>query len=124
MELTMLMSTLNKALTIETCIRKARAYLERRSFADEVLVANKGSTDGSPTFIARGDLRERAVLTGTAALSYGPVSGPMRRQPKASPASAGSSVVMALQYMRDNKTAATNLLRVAFLAPRPESSTS
>jgi|HubBroStandDraft_4_1064222.scaffolds.fasta_scaffold1534670_2 hypothetical protein len=33
MELTILMPCLNEALTVETCIRKARAYLERRRFA-------------------------------------------------------------------------------------------
>jgi glycosyltransferase involved in cell wall biosynthesis len=47
MELTILMPCLNEALTVETCIRKARSYLERRSIAGEVLVADNGSTDGS-----------------------------------------------------------------------------
>jgi glycosyltransferase involved in cell wall biosynthesis len=47
MELTILMPCLNEALTVETCIRKARAYLERRNIAGEVLVADNGSTDGS-----------------------------------------------------------------------------
>lgn len=47
MELTILMPCLNEALTVETCIRKARAYLDRRSIAGEVLVADNGSTDGS-----------------------------------------------------------------------------
>ncbi len=47
MELTILMPCLNEALTVETCIRKARAYLERRGIAGEVLVADNGSTDGS-----------------------------------------------------------------------------
>jgi glycosyltransferase involved in cell wall biosynthesis len=41
------MPCLNEALTVETCIRKARAYLEKRSIAGEVLVADNGSTDGS-----------------------------------------------------------------------------
>ena len=49
MELTILMPCLNEALTVETCIRKARSYLERRSIAGEVLVADNGSTDGSQT---------------------------------------------------------------------------
>ncbi len=49
MELTILMPCLNEALTVETCIRKARAYLEKRSIAGEVLVADNGSTDGSQT---------------------------------------------------------------------------
>jgi Glycosyl transferase family 2 len=47
MELTILMPCLNEALTVETCIRKARAYLEKRSIAGEVLIADNGSTDGS-----------------------------------------------------------------------------
>ena len=47
MELTILMPCLNEALTVETCIRKARAYMEKRSIAGEVLVADNGSTDGS-----------------------------------------------------------------------------
>jgi hypothetical protein len=47
MELTILMPCLNEALTVESCIRKARAYLENRNIAGEVLVADNGSTDGS-----------------------------------------------------------------------------
>jgi glycosyltransferase involved in cell wall biosynthesis len=47
MELTILMPCLNEALTVETCIRKARAYLDKRDIAGEVLVADNGSTDGS-----------------------------------------------------------------------------
>ena len=43
MELTILMPCLNEALTVETCIRKARAYLDKRSIAGEVLVADNGS---------------------------------------------------------------------------------
>jgi glycosyltransferase involved in cell wall biosynthesis len=41
------MPCLNEALTVETCIRKAREYLERRGITGEVLVADNGSTDGS-----------------------------------------------------------------------------
>jgi glycosyltransferase involved in cell wall biosynthesis len=47
MELTILMPCLNEALTVETCVQKARAYLSRRGIAGEVLVADNGSTDGS-----------------------------------------------------------------------------
>ncbi len=47
MEFTILMPCLNEALTVETCVRKARAYLERHSIVGEVLVADNGSTDGS-----------------------------------------------------------------------------
>lgn len=52
MELTILMPCLNEALTVETCIRKARAYLEKRSITGEVLVADNGSTDGSQILAA------------------------------------------------------------------------
>lgn len=47
MELTILMPCLDEALTVETCIRKARAYLESRGIVGEVLIADNGSTDGS-----------------------------------------------------------------------------
>src|ERR1700694_3571857 len=50
MELTILMPCLNEALTVQTCVRKAQAYLEKRSVAGEVLVADNGSTDGSQCF--------------------------------------------------------------------------
>jgi glycosyltransferase involved in cell wall biosynthesis len=57
MELTILMPCLNEALTVEICIRKARAYLEKRSIAGEVLVADNGSTDGSQTLAAAAGAR-------------------------------------------------------------------
>src|ERR1700722_9863369 len=41
------MPCLNEASTVETCIRKARAYLEERKILGEVIVADNGSTDGS-----------------------------------------------------------------------------
>jgi glycosyltransferase involved in cell wall biosynthesis len=47
MELTILMPCLNEALTVQSCIRKAREFLDKRSIAGEVLVADNGSTDGS-----------------------------------------------------------------------------
>src|SRR6204780_2644777 len=49
MELTILMPCLNEALTVETCVRKARTYLETRRIEGEILVADNGSTDGSPS---------------------------------------------------------------------------
>jgi hypothetical protein len=47
MELTILMPCLDEALTVETCIQKARAYLSNRGIAGEILIADNGSTDGS-----------------------------------------------------------------------------
>jgi glycosyltransferase involved in cell wall biosynthesis len=47
MELTILMPCLNEALTVETCIRKARAFLDTRGIAGEIVVADNGSSDGS-----------------------------------------------------------------------------
>jgi glycosyltransferase involved in cell wall biosynthesis len=47
MELTILMPCLDEALTVETCIQKARAYLNKRGIAGEVLIADNGSSDGS-----------------------------------------------------------------------------
>lgn len=47
MELTILMPCLDEALTVETCIRKARAYLGKRGIVGEILIADNGSTDGS-----------------------------------------------------------------------------
>jgi hypothetical protein len=48
LELTILMPCLNEAETVGTCVRKARDFLERTGIEGEVLVADNGSTDGSP----------------------------------------------------------------------------
>jgi glycosyltransferase involved in cell wall biosynthesis len=48
MEFTILMPCLDEALTIENCIRKARRYLAMNAIDGEILVADNGSTDGSP----------------------------------------------------------------------------
>jgi glycosyltransferase involved in cell wall biosynthesis len=48
MEFTILMPCLDEALTIETCIQKARTYLDDKGLDGEILVADNGSTDGSP----------------------------------------------------------------------------
>ncbi|MCR5509638.1 MAG: glycosyltransferase family 2 protein [Lachnospiraceae bacterium] len=53
MELTILMPCLNEAETIETCIRKAQGFLERSGIDGEVLIADNGSTDGSPGIAER-----------------------------------------------------------------------
>ena len=47
LEFTVLMPCLNEALTVQTCVRKAIAYLKKRGISGEVLVADNGSTDGS-----------------------------------------------------------------------------
>jgi hypothetical protein len=46
-ELTILMPCLNEAETIETCIGKAKAFLERARVTGEILIADNGSSDGS-----------------------------------------------------------------------------
>ncbi len=58
-ELSVVMPCLNEAQTIGTCIRKAQASFERLGIAGEVVVADNGSTDGSPR-IAK-DLGARVV---------------------------------------------------------------
>jgi len=47
LELTILMPCLNEALTLATCLEKARGFLNRTGIAGELLVADNGSTDGS-----------------------------------------------------------------------------
>src|SRR3954451_1922010 len=61
MELTILMPCLNEAETIETCVRKARAYIESRHLDAEVVVADNGSTDGSQALAERCGARVVAV---------------------------------------------------------------
>ena len=48
LELTILMPCLNEARTLPACIGKALDFLQRSGVAGEVLVADNGSTDGSP----------------------------------------------------------------------------
>jgi len=47
-ELTILMPCLDEAATIATCVHKARGYLARTGIDGEVVVADNGSSDGSP----------------------------------------------------------------------------
>jgi len=47
-ELTILMPCLNEAETIAICVRKASNFLIRSGIKGEVIVADNGSTDGSP----------------------------------------------------------------------------
>ncbi len=48
LELTILMPCLNEAETVAACVSKARAFLERTGIEGEVVVADNGSSDGSP----------------------------------------------------------------------------
>src|SRR5438105_14685349 len=41
------MPCLNEAETLQTCIRKARACIDRLGLIAEILIADNGSTDGS-----------------------------------------------------------------------------
>jgi glycosyltransferase involved in cell wall biosynthesis len=47
-ELTILMPCLNEAETVAICVHKARGFLKRTGIEGEVLVADNGSSDGSP----------------------------------------------------------------------------
>ncbi len=47
-ELTILMPCLNEARTLGTCIEKAKRFLAASGVIGEVLIADNGSTDGSP----------------------------------------------------------------------------
>jgi glycosyltransferase involved in cell wall biosynthesis len=46
-ELSVVMPCLNESRTLETCIRKAQATMERLGISGEVVIADNGSTDGS-----------------------------------------------------------------------------
>lgn len=52
-ELTVVMPCLNEARTLEACVRKAQAFFAKAGVAGEVVVADNGSTDGSPELAAR-----------------------------------------------------------------------
>jgi glycosyltransferase involved in cell wall biosynthesis len=51
-EVSIVMPCLNEAATLESCIRKAKLAIARHQLAAEIIVADNGSTDASPT-IAR-----------------------------------------------------------------------
>jgi glycosyl transferase family 2 len=67
LEVTVVMPCLNEADTLATCIRKALAAMRTAGIAGEVVVADNGSTDGSPA-IARA---EGARLVQVADRGYG-----------------------------------------------------
>lgn len=57
LELSILMPCLNEALTLGTCIAKAKAYLRKAGVVGEILVADNGSTDGSQELAANAGAR-------------------------------------------------------------------
>jgi hypothetical protein len=56
-EVSIVMPCLNEAETLETCIAKARRFLEGNGVAGEVIVADNGSTDGSIEIARRSGAR-------------------------------------------------------------------
>ena len=48
MELTILMPCLNEAETVASCVRRAKSFLAQSGIEGEVLIADNGSSDGSP----------------------------------------------------------------------------
>ena len=52
LELSIVMPCLNEAETLATCIRKAQSFLSGAGIAGEVVIADNGSTDGSPGIAA------------------------------------------------------------------------
>lgn len=56
-ELTILMPCLNEANTVAACARAALSYLRRADVQGEVLIADNGSTDGSPDLAAAAGAR-------------------------------------------------------------------
>jgi Glycosyl transferase family 2 len=56
-EVTVLMPCLNEARTVAGCVRQAAAFLARHGIDGEVVVADNGSTDGSPGLAAAAGAR-------------------------------------------------------------------
>jgi glycosyltransferase involved in cell wall biosynthesis len=56
-ELTILMPCLDEAVTLGTCVAKARGFLQRSGVEGEVLVADNGSRDGSREIAQRAGAR-------------------------------------------------------------------
>jgi glycosyltransferase involved in cell wall biosynthesis len=61
LELTVVMPCLNEADTLATCIRKAQAALTGHGIVGEIVVADNGSTDGSPAIAAAHGARVASV---------------------------------------------------------------
>ncbi|MFN6200892.1 MAG: glycosyltransferase family 2 protein [Acidobacteriota bacterium] len=60
-ELSIIMPCLNEAETLAICIIKARCFLERAGISGEVVIADNGSTDGSPEIARANGARVVAV---------------------------------------------------------------
>jgi len=56
-ELSIVMPCLNEAETVESCISQALEFLEQEKISGEVVIADNGSTDGSPRLAARAGAR-------------------------------------------------------------------
>src|SRR4051794_24869589 len=52
-ELSIIMPCLNEAETLETCIRKAKTFLEQHHIQGEIVIGDNGSTDGSQDIARR-----------------------------------------------------------------------
>ena len=57
LELSVVMPCLNEARTVETCVRKALEAMAKLGVKGEVIVADNGSTDGSPEIAQRAGAR-------------------------------------------------------------------
>jgi glycosyltransferase involved in cell wall biosynthesis len=52
-ELSIIMPCLNKAETLESCIKEAQAFLRQSGVRGEIVIGGNGSTDGSQQIAAR-----------------------------------------------------------------------
>ena len=78
-ELTIVLPCLDEAETLAICIRKAYAVLRENGIFGEVIVADNGSTDGSPQIAVAGGARVIHVDT----RGYGAALNEMVKAPAA-----------------------------------------
>lgn len=73
-ELTIVMPCLNEAETLETCIIKARSFLDRSGIIGEIVIGDNGSADGSIEIARRCGARVVNIpIRGYGAALYGAV---------------------------------------------------